>query len=201
LKDYQLEAYRFLAQINFAIAELSGATLRQQLQDHSSYMNQKGVFGFLTKGWSANMLDNPGMLDSDTLNLVGTQLNVAYQNVRDEVQNISKKLDALDIKLKEHKGFGYIKSRTFGNEALLYKNMYDESYKDDLVFKNPFEEGNGLDDVEREYLKFALLKINNNRLEYPITDMEVLKSAIEGNRLKYLRVPLMTGSTASKFTS
>jgi hypothetical protein len=39
LRDYQIEPYKFLAQINFAIAELSGVTFRQQLMDHSKYLN------------------------------------------------------------------------------------------------------------------------------------------------------------------
>lgn len=204
LRDYQIEPYKFLAQINFAIAELSGVTFRQQLMDHSKYLNQNGLFGVLTKGWSANMLDNPGMLDSDTLNLIGTQLNVAYQNIRDEMQSVQKKLDELDQKLKDIKGFGYLKSRTIGNETSLYRNMYDETYDEDLVFKNPFDPNvKNLDETEREYLKFALLQINNNRIGHPIT-LNVLEKILtesdEQTKLKYLRVPLMTGSTASKMT-
>ena len=62
---------------------------------------------------------------------------------------------------------GYLSSRTFGNEASLYLNMYDTDYEtgdenSEIMFKNPFTD-TSLDDIEREYLKFALIKINSNR--------------------------------------
>lgn len=194
------EAYRLLAQINLAIAELDGVKLKQQLRDHHKYLNQHGVAGFITKGWSANMLDNPGMLDSDTLNSVGKQLNVAYQNVRDEMQHITKKLFELDQQLKERHNMSYLSSRTVGNEASLYMNMYDRDAENmddpEILFKNPFTD-NSLDDVEREYLKYALLKINSNRTGKVIS-MDNLEALIESNPVKYLRVPLMKGSTSSR---
>jgi hypothetical protein len=48
-----------------------------------------------------------------------------------------------------------------------------------------------------------LLQINNNRIGHPITLNileKVLTESDEQTKLKYLRVPLMTGSTASKMT-
>jgi hypothetical protein len=102
------------------------------------------------------------MLDSDTLNKIGKQLNNAYQNTRDEVKVIAKKVFELSEKLKKEKNFGYVQSRTFGNEAALYRNMYDESIKDDLYFKNPFDD-NTMSNTEKEYLKYSLFMINKNR--------------------------------------
>ena len=58
-----------------AIAELKGIDFRQQLQDHSKWcetlMIHKG-------GLQGNMLDNPGNLSSETLNLVTKLVTEAY---------------------------------------------------------------------------------------------------------------------------
>ena len=42
--------------------------------------------------------------------------------------------------------------------------MYDDS-GEDLLFKNPWDNSNDLTPEEREFLKFALLKINDNRIK------------------------------------
>lgn len=191
------EAYRFVQNCYSAIAELDGVKFRQQTTDHDDILNQKGLKDAVLHGWSGNMLDNPGMLDSETLNLIGKQVNIAYQNTRDEMQVIAKKLFALSEKLKNENGFGYLKSRTFGNETKLYKNMYDESYENDLVFKNPFDSNERtLTETEREYLKTALLLINKNR--HGIKDEAELREAIKVDPHNYLKVPLTVGTTQSK---
>jgi hypothetical protein len=42
--------------------------------------------------------------------------------------------------------------------------MYDQE-SDDLMFLNPWDTSNSLTDEERDFLKFALLKINDNRIK------------------------------------
>ena len=197
--DGKQEAYKLLVDIHTAIGEIDGINFRQQLSDHSKYLNAAGIKEAFTKGWSGNSLDNPGMLDSDLLNIIGKQLNIGYQNVRDETLLISKKLFELGEKLRRDKGFGYLKSRTFGNEASLFTNMYDDTYTDDLVFKNPFDDTTMLDS-EKEYLKYCLLQINNRR--YGIQTLEELENKLNSaDFIKYLRVPLMRGSGSSKIAN
>ena len=211
------EAYRFVQNCYSAIAEIDGVKFKQQTQDHDDYLNQRSskiasdedkkggkitqyirdAFSIFRQGWSGNMLDNPGMLDSSTLNLIAKQVNIAYQNTRDEMQAISKKLFNLGKKLKEENNFGYITSRTFGNETKLYKNMYDDSITDDLVFKNPFDPNERtLTETEREYLKTALLLINKNR--HRVKDEAELKAKISEDPHNYLKVPLTVGTSESK---
>ena len=95
---------------------------------------------------------------------------------------------------------GYLSSRTVGNEASLYMNMYDRDAENmddpEILFKNPFTD-TSLNDVEREYLKYALLKINSNRTG-KIISIDNLEALIGSNPVKYLRVPLMKGSTSSR---
>jgi hypothetical protein len=136
------------------------------------------------------------MLDSNLLNLVGRQVNVAYQNVRDETQLMSKKLFELGEKLRKEKSFGYLKSRTFGNEATLFENMYDTDYENDLVFKNPFND-NTMTATEKEYLAYCLLQINSRRYD-GIHTMADLVAGINSEPYKYLKAPLMRGSFSSK---
>jgi hypothetical protein len=46
-------------------------------------------------------------------------------------------------KLKEAKKFGWLESRTIGNQTDLYQNMY-EKVDGDLRFKNPWDTKNDL---------------------------------------------------------
>lgn len=190
------EAYRFIHACYSAIAELDGVKFKQQIVDHDKAMNQGSITEAVKNGWSGNSIDNPGMLDSDILNTVGKQLNVAYQNTRDEMLAVSKKLQELTTKLKKEKNFGYLKSRTFGSEAALYRNMYQDR-EDDLLFKNPFDESDhSMSDTEKEVLKYSLFLINKNR--HGIKTVEDLIEGIKTDPHNYLKVPLTRGSKDSK---
>ena len=190
------EAYRFVHLCYSAIAELDGIKFKQQIADHDKVMNQQNISEAIKNGWSGNSIDNPGMLDSDILNIVGKRLNVAYQNTRDEMIAVSKKLQELTTKLKQEKNFGYLKSRTLGSEAALYKNMYQDK-EDDLLFKNPFDESDhSMSDTEREVLKYSLFLINKDRLG--ISTVEDLIAGINTDPHNYLKVPLTRGTTDSK---
>ena len=190
------EAYRFLVNLYAAISELDGVKFKQQIVDHDKFLNQQSIKDAIKNGWSGNSMDNPGMLDSDILNTVGKQVNVAYQNTRDTMIKISKKVQELSTKLKEEKGFGYLKSRTFGSEASLYRNMYQDR-DDDLIFKNPFDDSeNTMSDTEKELLKYSLLLINHDR--FGINTEEELIAGINSTPEKFLKVPLTVGTTDSK---
>nr|DAR62518.1 MAG TPA: hypothetical protein [Bacteriophage sp.] len=60
-----------------AIAELSGLHLRQQVKDHDKYVERKNL-SVITKGWSGSYVDNPGNLDSNTLNVLTTLVAQGY---------------------------------------------------------------------------------------------------------------------------
>ena len=190
------EAYRFVSNIYSAISEIDGVKFKQQVVDHDNFLNQKSITDAIRNGWSGNKLDNPGMLDSDILNTVGKQVNVAYQNTRDQMLKISKRVQELSKKLKEEKGFSYLKSRTFGSEAALYKNMYQDR-DDDLVFKNAFDPNETtLSDTERAFLQHSLFLINHDR--YGINTIDELLAGINKDPHKFLKVPLTIGTTDSK---
>jgi hypothetical protein len=106
-------------------------------------------------------------MSSDTLNFISKQLNVAYQNIRNDMTALSSELRNKVNALKKEKNFGWLESRTIGNQTDLYQNMY-EKVNNDLRFKNPWDNNAKLTDAERDFLKFALEIINGNR--YGITE-------------------------------
>ena len=108
----------------------------------------------------------------------------AYQNVRADIQEPAAKMRELTEKLKKSKNFGWLQENTVGNQASLYKNMY-EFKNNDVYFKNPYDSNALLNDAEREFLKYVLPIINGNRGYDPDRDPD-----------KYFRIPLCEGDTS-----
>lgn len=184
LKSKEISLYN---EILMAISNLKGVNFRQQLRDHDMFIENIDVW---KNGWSGTYLDNPGNMDSETLNLVTSLVSEAYQNIRDEIQKEKVTIAKLVNDLKKEKQFGAIKENTFGNQTSLYENMYKFTENGDFVFVNP----NTLQGAERKFLEYTLYKINKNRFNK--TDEELQKMA-ENNDISYYRVPLARGSQDS----
>ena len=180
--------YKLHQDILFAISQLSGVKLLQQIEDHAKFT--------LAGGISGTEIDNPGTLQSKTLNEFTDQVTKAYQNVRDNVIGFNQELRQKVEALKKAKGFGLAAQYTVGNQvSSLYQNMFDPE-SEDLMFLNPWDYTNNLDDPERDFLKFALLKINDNRIKN--FDPNNIENLIKSNPAKYLRVPLVKGDLTSE---
>ncbi len=174
--------------ILFAIAEANGIKFRQQLSDHDKWIESIMIF---KDGWSGTYFDNPGNMNSETLNLVTQLTTQAYQNVRDEMQKEKVEITRLIRNLKRQKSFGKLEERTIGNQVSLYENMTEVTADGDFMFKNP----NRLQGAEREFLEYCLYKINKNR--YPLMTDEELQKMKETDDVRYYRVPLARGSDDS----
>lgn len=184
--DYNSPEKRLYAEVMLAIGEIGGLTYQQQIKDHANIWEGNSLIkAFLWDGFNGNLTDNPGTLRSETLNQASHLVDVAYQNIRDQLFKYKNDIEQTLDEYKQYKG-------QFSSQNTLYENFYDENIKDDLVFKNPFVDGNGLDDMERKVLKKILLKIAN-RKNPSITDEITLQSAIE-NDSDYLLVPLIQKS-------
>lgn len=187
--------YLLHRQILYAISQLSGVNLLQQIEDHAQLqVIGNGILNF--KGAAGNLVDNPGTLQSKTLNTFTDQVTIAYQNTRDSViafnQELRKRVEAL----KKSKKFGLISQYGAGNQvSSLYMDMYDKS-SDDLLFLNPWDYSNNLTPEERDFLKFAILKINDNRIKN--FDPSRIEEEIKLDPKKYLRVPLVKGDLSSE---
>lgn len=174
--------------ILMAIAQEKGVNFRQQLKDHDAYFESLNVF---KKGMSGTYLDNPGNMNSETLNLVTKLVTEAYQNVRDEMQQEKLTIQKLVRDLKKEKGITKINENTVGNQASLYKNMFREYKKGgDFLFKNIKE----LHGAEKAFLEHVLWKINKNRLNK--SDEELIEMR-DNDNIEYYRVPLARGGDDS----
>ena len=184
--DYNSPEKRLYAELMLAIGEIGGLTYQQQIKDHANLWEGNSLIkAFLWDGFNGNLTDNPGTLRSETLNQASHLVDVAYQNIRDQLFKFKNDLEKSLEEYKQYKG-------QFASQETLYENFYNKDVTDDLVFKNPFAEGNGLDDMERKILKKILLNIAN-RKNSSITDEISLQSAIE-NDPDYLLVPLVQRS-------
>lgn len=191
LKKAHVDLYNTIV---MAIGELRGVKYRQQLKDHEQWFSD--ILKANTEGLSGNYSDNPGNLQSETLNLVTKLVTEAYQNVRDEMQQRNIKLRKLVQNLKDELGMGSISENTFGNQASLYKKMFRTMPDGDIWFVNP----NTLQGAQREFLEFALEEINKDRL--PASTTKAQREAMRDHEdPQYYQVPLCVGgfdSTASE---
>lgn len=170
-----------------ALAELRGITFRQQVKENSKWLES---FIINKKGISGLYVDNPGNLNSETLNLLTKLVTEAYQNVRQSMSKPRAEIRRLVENLKKDKDFGFIKEHTVGNQASLYSNMIYVDQNGDLLFKNINDPS--LLPSEREFLKYALRVINKNR--FPTSDLNQME---QSNDVRYYRVPLARGDFSS----
>ena len=183
---------RLYYHVLMAIAEIDGVNYTQQSKDHSSWLESIDI---LREGIAGTQIDNPGNMSSETLNYINQQVTVAYQNIRNDLTRLNQELRNRINKLKEHKKYGYLESRTVGNQASLYKDMYYEE-DGDLFFRNPWDPNSDLDEAEREFLMFALKVINGNRMGLK-TEEEFDNKRLSDPQ-SFFAVPLTPGSLQSQ---
>lgn len=176
-----------------AIAELSGLHLRQQIQDHDKYLEERSITGVLTKGWSGSYIDNPGNLDSNTLNVLTKLVAQGYQSIRqtmaERVPDIRKEISELKTSKNWHSNIQ--------NETKLFKNMLSEKYPDQLILKNPDDpiESASLTEAEKKFMRFFLKRVNSIRLNVPAEQLEDMR--ISGDK-RYYQLPLAKASSSSE---
>ena len=195
--------YKLHKDILYAIAELSGVKMVQQLDEQKKFDLNTNL-GSDKVGLGGTMIDNPGTLQSAILNQATNQVTIAYQNTRDIITQFDAELRERVKKLKESKGFGWIQQNITSNQTTeLYKNMYDKT-SSDVKFVNPWDNNVALDDAEREFLKYAIIKINSTRgngidlkkmMKNPDLMGELIAKDTEG---KYLKAPLVKGDFSSE---
>ena len=177
-----------------ALGELKGMTFRQQIADHAKYLEQKTLSALLLKGVNGSYIDNPGNLDSQTLNILTKVVNEGYQNVRNELSTKIPKIRRAVEELKKAQNFGWLTERTIGNQATLYKHMIDDTIPNDLVLKNPDDLTNGMTPGERKFVKFFLEEINKTRWKGQLGSLERWRKT---NDRRYYRLPLARGDMNS----
>lgn len=194
LEQYQSDealARDLYDKVILAIAELKGISFRQQTKDNATFLESMNI---TRNGVQSLMLDNPGNLNNDTLNVLTKLVSEAYQNVREDLQRDMGDIRDLVTELKKEKNFTKLEAMTTGNQASLYTNMikYENG---DILFKNPWDPNEvSLSEAERKFLKYTITKINENRYNGEIEELEKKRASYD---LEYFRVPLAAGDVAS----
>lgn len=179
------------------IAQLKGINFRQQLSDHSKWFETAAI---LRHGISGTYTDNPGNLNSQTLNLVTRVVTEAYQNTRDEMQREKYEIRRAVDKYKSAKGATALTLNLGQNQVDLYKNLIrevpTENGMTDLMFKNIRD----VSGAEKEFLQFVLNKINKRRFpEKTQEQLDVMRD--DYDNVDYYRVPLAIGGVDSEISA
>lgn len=192
VKEQEIQLYNFAL---LALAELEGIKFRQQVEKYGEWFQNAKIW---EKGFNSLKFDNPGHMNSDTLNLLAKLTMEWYQGVRDDLQTLKPQVEQHVKALKEAKDYSKFRALTVGNQARdLYKHMFrSESETDgDLILKNPWDETSELDPDERDFLKFWLTEINNDRFA---TQKSQFVKMINEDNLDFFRLPLTKGDLASR---
>lgn len=177
-----------------ALAQEKNVNFRQQLDDHSQYFGKLSLRAILKGSISGTLIDNPGSLESEVLNLTSKLTTQAYQGIRDDLADPVAKLRQLGDALVAEKKLTWWDKNVYYNYSDIFKNMYVRGPRS-FEFRNPWED-NDLTDAEREYLKYALLLINKNKKGSHYSDEYILESRHKDE--KFFRVPLKQGSTRNR---
>lgn len=171
-----------------AIADLKGINFRQQLKDHKQWFETILIH---KHGLTGSYIDNPGNLNSETLNLVTKLVTEAYQNTRAEIQNKANTIRHYVEAIKKNQGFSKFKENTYGNQVNLYKDLFKE-VDGDLLFVRPEEV---YDPQKKAFLEYVLNEINKDR--FPGLLPSELEDKKNSGDLEYYRVPLCVGGSDS----
>ena len=204
----ELEAPQYIlyAEVMEAILEVSNIDTQQQITDHGKYF--EGILSDVLKnpgrGWNGSNLDNPGTLQSETLNKISELCTRAYQQTRDRLLDFNTDLRKEVTALARSKGFNDVSRYTFGNKTDLYQNMFDPEAKKigNLKFKNPWTHPESMTAGEVRFLKFAILHFaqNTNPKIHNEADLQAYLLNDELSE-QYLNVPLAHGTFGSKLSS
>ena len=179
-----------------ALAQEKNVNFRQQLNDHSQYFGKLSLKSILKGSISGTLIDNPGSLESELLNLSSKLTTQAYQGIRDDLTEPVAKLRQLGQKLLEEKQLTWWDRNVTIKYHDLFKNMYIKKGKV-FRFKDPWDMNEKLTDAEREYLKYALLVINKNKYGSHNSDESIIARK-DKDREKFFNVPLKQGSIRNK---
>lgn len=197
-KDFAVNEKRFNRVYKFALKALAqekNVNFRQQLNDHAQYFGKLSLKSILRGSISGTLIDNPGSLDSELLNLTSKLTTQAYQGVRDDLTEPVAKLRQLTENLVAEKQLSWIDRNVTINFSKLFDNMYERGTKQ-FNFRDPWDETNDLTNAEREYLKYALLLIHKNKKGSHHSDESILASR-ETDKT-FFNVPLKQGSTRNR---
>lgn len=183
-----------------AYAEVKGYDFKQQVQAYSEVWDNLNI---LLEGHSGLRTDNPGTTASDNLNKITEFIDDCYKRVTDSIQRSHAESQEMVRKLKKSKHISYLGDSTFRNSIRIYDNMTKVQEDGDWVFVNPYDETNvALSTEERDFLKYAINKINDNRFRKAGETAEEFEKRniqkLNEGAIEWIRVPLAYKGTQGK---
>lgn len=142
-------------------------------------------------------------------NIANSQVRLVGKLLQDAIHTTASRMDpevsqfVQDcLEYYKNKGYGKIENFFIGDQVRVFKNLYqDTNYE--LLFKNPYDNTNDLDSVDREFLKKVLKYINKFRFKEENFEnkSEIEISNFIANHKQYLFVPLEKASGATRHTN
>lgn len=187
-----------------AIAELSGVQIVQQIKNYPKYF--ENISTILQQGLNGSYTDNPGTLKSQNLNKMASITERGYQNVRAAVTKFNNELQKQLREFKEASNFNWASKVTVGNQASLYKNLYDEEAKKHGMFQFKSLNDPRLLPHEHKLLNFAVRKLALDRYGDKVMEdnkfsEEKFMELYNANPSEVLQVPLVRATFGSTVAS
>ena len=118
----------------------------------------------------------PQNMSDDNVRMVSRLLEQAIHSVSIKIEPVISSFNNACLEYYKAKGYTSAQNETIGNQASVFQHLFvDES--SDLIFKNPWNMTNGLDDADRKFLKRVLWEIHRTKYgkDFPYDSSESTK--------------------------
>lgn len=145
-------------------------------------------------------------------NMEDSQVRIVSKLLQDAIHQVSSKLDPVISQFSEQcdnylkmKGFSSVQNLTLGGQSNVFKHLFRD-IEEELLFKNPYDDSEDLDEHDRSFLKKVLFLFAKGR--YPSKDFTFkdendpnILAFIKKNSETYFYVPLEKASSATKWSN
>jgi hypothetical protein len=145
-------------------------------------------------------------------NMEDSQVRIVSKLLQDAIHFVSSKLDPIisDYNLAcleyyEKKGYGKGRNFLIGDQVKVFTHLYQD-LDNELMFKNPYDMSNDLDEDDRKFLKKTLFLLNkirfseNSKFNFKDENDAALENFINNNSERYFLVPLEKASQSTKWS-
>lgn len=171
-----------------------------------AYLNLSGETpSYLTKLSDFDKISfTAATVPDENIRIVVNNLQITYDSIASEFQktyekNIRNQFD----EFYKDAGYGHFSNMSFGFQARQFDNFFEKDLKTGknlMIFKNPYDMSNDLQNHERKLLKHVLYQIayikSNGNFKYEESDDKGISEFIKSHE-EYLWVPLKKASVAT----
>ena len=190
--------------LNTAIAKLYLAATKALNVYYGDLSLENEDFGAIEE----YMLKNNSIANSN-IRQIGFMFQKSIDKIANDMVTRYTPIRSVFMKFYEDSGYSVAQNAVIGNQASVYKNLYevDQNGNRLMQFKNPYDDFNDLKPHEREFLKKILYEFHKVRCEVigvknTISGPDDPKlTTSDGMPAKYLNVPLERASSATRRTN